>query len=68
MSRVITTDKYAATEIAITELIYDSNISSLSIHRMIKYLNNIVELDHRFIKKKIKPILGFKSLETARNM
>lgn len=27
----------------------------------IKYLNNIVEQDHRTIKKRIRPILGFKS-------
>jgi transposase, IS6 family len=32
---------------------------------MTKYLNNIIEQDHRFIKRKIKPMLGFKSLETA---
>ncbi len=29
--------------------------------RQCKYLNNIVEQDHRFIKKKIRPMLGFKS-------
>ena len=34
---------------------------------MIKYLNNIVEQDHRFIKKKTNPMLGFKSCETAKN-
>ena len=42
-------------------------ISCRTTHRMIKCLNNIVEQDHRFIKKKIKPMLEFKSLETARN-
>ena len=31
-----------------------------------KYLNNIVEQDHRFIKKRTKPMLGFKSFESAR--
>lgn len=29
---------------------------------MCKYLNNIIEQDHRFIKKKIDPMLGFKTL------
>lgn len=29
------------------------------------YLNNIIEQDHRLIKKIIKPMLGFKSFETA---
>jgi len=59
MPRVITTDKYQATEIAITELIYSLDISCRTTHRMTKYLNNIVEQNHRFIKRKIKPMLGF---------
>ncbi len=33
--------------------------------RQCKYLNNIVEQDHRFIKKKIRPMLGFKSFRSA---
>ena len=33
---------------------------------MIKYLNNIVEQDHRFIKRKTNQMLGFKSFETAK--
>lgn len=31
-----------------------------------KYLNNIVEQDHSFIKWRIQNVLGFKSLESAR--
>lgn len=34
--------------------------------RQIKYLNNLVEQDHRFIKKIIKPMKGFKSFNSAR--
>lgn len=30
-----------------------------------KYLNNIVEQDHRFIKKRVRPMLGFKSFASA---
>ncbi|MGG1329237.1 DDE-type integrase/transposase/recombinase, partial [Bacillus tropicus] len=30
-----------------------------------KYLNNIVEQDHRFIKRRIRSMLGFKSFQTA---
>ncbi|WP_378956279.1 IS6 family transposase [Pelosinus sp. sgz500959] len=63
--RVITTDKYAATEIAIYEMIYSGIISVKTILRKVKYLNNIIEQDHRFIKRKIKPMLGFDSFETA---
>jgi putative transposase len=33
--------------------------------RQIKYLNNRVEQDHRFIKKRIRPMLGFKSFKSA---
>jgi len=31
----------------------------------IKYLNNMVEQDHRTIKKRIRPMLGFKSFASA---
>lgn len=33
--------------------------------RQIKYLNNIIEQDHRFIKKITKPIKGFKAFYSA---
>jgi len=33
--------------------------------RQQKYLNNIVEQDHRFIKKRICSMLGFKCFDTA---
>ena len=33
--------------------------------RQIKYLNNIVEQDHRFIKRVTRPMLGFKSFRAA---
>ena len=34
--------------------------------RRCKYLNNIVEQDHRFIKRRVNPGLGFFSFNTAR--
>jgi len=34
--------------------------------RQCKYLNNIVEQDHRRIKRLVRPGLGFGSLRTAR--
>ncbi len=34
--------------------------------RQNKYLNNSIEQDHRFIKKRTKPCLGFKSFAGAR--
>jgi transposase, IS6 family len=36
--------------------------------RQVKYLNNIVEQDHHFIKKRIRPMLGLKSLRTAKQI
>lgn len=34
--------------------------------RQNKYLNNIIEQDHRFIKKRTRPMLGFKSFRSAK--
>jgi putative transposase len=34
--------------------------------RQSKYLNNIVEQDHRAVKRKVRPMLGFKSFWAAR--
>ena len=60
----ITIDKSGANTAAIkgynTE--YDANIEM----RQCKYLNNIVEQDHRAIKRIVRPMLGFKSLRCAR--
>ena len=33
--------------------------------RQQKYLNNIVEQDHRFIKKRVRSMLGLKSFRTT---
>jgi putative transposase len=33
--------------------------------RQVKYLNNIVEQDHRAIKRKVRPMLGLKSFWSA---
>ena len=30
------------------------------------YLNNIIEQDHRFIKKRTRPMLGFKNFQSAK--
>ncbi len=46
-------------------MIYSATLSVKTTLRRIKCLNNIIEQDHRFIKRKIKPMLGFDSFETA---
>jgi transposase-like protein len=33
--------------------------------RRAKYLNNIIKQDHRFIKKKVRACLGYRSFDTA---
>src|SRR6266478_5637268 len=35
--------------------------------RQVKYLNNIVEQDHRAVKRVTRPMLGFKSFEAAQD-
>ena len=64
--RVINTDRNAAYPKAFERLKVENVISQSTDLRTIKYLNNILEQDHRFIKKIIKPMLGFKSFYTAK--
>jgi transposase, IS6 family len=62
---VITVDKNAAYSKAFKELNAAGAIPEGCELRQIKYLNNIVEQDHRFIKRLVKPGLGFFSYESA---
>ncbi len=63
--RVITVDKNPAYPVAIEELKEEKKIPEGIQIRQVKYLNNIVEQDHRFIKRRVIPMLGFKSFNTA---
>ncbi|PEK56642.1 IS6 family transposase, partial [Bacillus pseudomycoides] len=63
--RVITVDKNPAYPVAIQELKEEKRMPDGIQIRQVKYLNNIVEQDHRFIKKRVRSMLGFKSYETA---
>jgi transposase-like protein len=65
--RVIIVDKNAAYPKAISGLKAEGAIPEGCELRQVKYLNNIVEQDHRFIKRRVKPGLGFFSPETAWN-
>jgi len=64
--RVINVDKNAAYPPAIDELKVDEHLPETTELRQIKYLNNRVEQDHRFIKQLTKPGIGFSSFNTAR--
>jgi transposase-like protein len=64
--RVINVDKNAAYPKAMAELKAAGQLPESVELRQVKYLNNIVEQDHRFIKRLVKPGMGFFSFETAR--
>ncbi len=64
--RVITVDKNAAYPVAVETLKADEIIDPETELRQSKYLNNIVEQDHRNIKRIVKLMMGFKSFNTAR--
>jgi transposase-like protein len=64
--RVITVDKNAAYPVAIETLKADETIATETQLRQSKYLNNVIEQDHTNIKRIVKPMIGFKSFNTAR--
>ena len=63
--RVINVDKNAAYPKAIAQLKAAGLLPESVELRQVKYLNNLIEQDHRFIKRLVKPGLGFFSVETA---
>jgi len=63
--RVINVDKHAAYPKAFAELKAEGTIPEHCELRQVKYLNNLIEQDHRFIKRLTKPGMGFFSFETA---
>lgn len=63
--RVITVDKNIAYPPAIDKLKEHGKLPEKTVLRNIKYLNNIVEQDHRAIKRITKPMMGFKSFKSA---
>jgi transposase, IS6 family len=65
--RAITVDKKAAYPKAFSELKATGVLAVSCELRQSKYLNNLIEQDHRFIKRFVKPGMGFFSFETAWN-
>ncbi len=63
--RVMTTDNHQAYGAAINELKNEGKIPKNMDHRQHKYLNNIIEQDHRRVKSKTKTTMGFHSFKTA---
>ena len=64
--RTITVDKNPAYPRATAEMKRTGELWCFSRLRQCKYLNNIVEQDHRRIKRLVRPGLGFGSFPTAR--
>jgi IS6 family transposase len=64
--RGINVDRNNAYPPAVEELKEEGVLAVTTQLRQCKYLNNIVEQDHRFIKRRVNPGLGFFSFKTAR--
>jgi transposase-like protein len=63
--RVITVDKNPAYPKAVREMKAAGVLAVSCELRQSKYLNNLIEQDHRFIKRLVKPCMGFFSFHTA---
>ena len=61
----ITIDGSAANEAAIKS--YNAEHGTAIDIRKVKYLNNIVEQDHRGVKRVTRPMLGFKAFNAAQD-
>jgi transposase-like protein len=61
----ITLDGYAASHRAVREMIADGLLPEGTHVRSSKYLNNVIDRDHRNIKSRTKVMLGFKRFRSA---
>ncbi|HEY3590595.1 MAG TPA: IS6 family transposase, partial [Buttiauxella sp.] len=65
---VVTMDKSGANTAALTTLNAGKPDEETLTIRQSKYLNNLVEQDHRNIKRRTRPMLGFKSFRRAQTL
>ncbi len=63
--QTITLDGYAASHRAVRELKADGSLPADTKLRSSKYLNNLIEQDHRCVKQRIAVMLGFKKCRHA---
>jgi len=61
----ITLDAYAASHRAVREMKEDGELPQRVKVRSSQYLNNLIEQDHRRVKQRIRPMLGFKRFDNA---
>lgn len=64
----MTIDKSGANTTALVTLNADKPDEEKIIVRQSQYLNNLIEQDHRSIKRRIRPMLGFKSFRRAQTI
>ena len=62
----VTIDQSGSNKAAMDEINKDREVPILV--RQNKYLNNVIEQDHRAVKRITKPMMGFKSFYAARNV
>ena len=63
VSETITIDGSEANAAAIKS--YNEEHGTAIVIRQVKYLNNVVEQDHRAVKRMTRPMLGFKAFDAA---
>ena len=63
--RTITLDGYAASHRAVREMKREGLLPGDTKLRSSKYLNNLIEQDHRHIKSRVNVMLGFKRFKDA---
>jgi transposase-like protein len=61
----ITLDAYAASDRAMADLKKDGELPKRVLLRSSKYLNNLIEQDHRRIEHRLRPMLALKSFRNA---
>lgn len=62
----VTIDKSGSNKSALDSLNKEASTEDQIEIRQVKYLNNIIEQDHRFLKKRTRPTLGFKNFYSAK--
>jgi IS6 family transposase len=66
--RVINTDLAPIYSSAIPDLKKEGTLRRRCRHRPVQYLNNILEQDHRAIKRRVKAKQGFRAFRAARHI
>ena len=63
---VVVTDRLASYRTALGGLKRNGRLPEATRHRRGRWLNNLVEQDHRRVKRRTRPMMGFKSFAMAR--